>query len=307
MGKSKVVISGINGFVGQHLARQLASQGVTIIGIGQDAEVAPVIKSIVDTYYAQDLTVGWPDTGPVTSIIHLAGLAAVGPSFDDPQRYITVNSSMMTHLAEYYLKQEHKPRIVAVSSGAIYDSNQPMPISEEGILGFSSPYALSKILVENQCTYYRGRGLDCVIARPFNHIGPGQSKGFILPDFYARLTETAEGPISVGNITTKRDYTDVRDIVKAYALLALAPQLHHTVYNICSGRSLAGSEIFDKLKQAMHKPDIAFEIDPALIRPTDIAEIIGDSSQLQTELGWKPAINIDQTIKDFVSASQAAA
>lgn len=306
MEKNKIVISGINGFVGRHLARLLSSQGIHVIGIGHDKDISPDIQNCAKAYYQQDLTQGWPDTGAVRSIIHLAGLAAVGPSFDDPQRYINTNSSMITHVGEYYLSQSDKPRIVVVSSGAIYDPDQPMPLSEEAATGLSSPYAVSKVLVENQCAYYIQRGLDVVVARPFNHIGPGQGKGFILPDFYERILATSGNAIDVGNINTRRDYTDVRDIVRAYSLLALSQTLRHTTYNICSGRSLAGSEILDKLKRAMNRPEISFTINPGLVRPTDILEITGDSTRIREELGWQPEIAIDQTIVDFVRVRQAA-
>ncbi len=305
MNTPRIVISGINGFVGHHLARELHGAGVLVVGIGHDATVADEIKDIVEAYHQADLITTWPETADVTAVIHLAGLAAVGPSFDDPQKYINANSAMVTNLCEYYQKQDKKPRVIVVSSGAIYDSNQTMPITESGKIGFSSPYAVSKILTENQCAYYHNRGLDCIVARPFNHIGPGQALGFIVPDFYKRLSELADGEttIEVGNIDTRRDYTDVRDIVRAYAKLALAPSLQNNLYNVCSGQSLSGSEILDKLKNAMDKPDVTFQINPALVRPTDIPEIFGDSSRLQQELDWKPEITINQTIKDFVESA----
>jgi GDP-4-dehydro-6-deoxy-D-mannose reductase len=194
--------------------------------------------------------------------------------------------------------------VIIVSSGAIYDSNQPMPITEDSKMGYTSPYAVSKVLTENQAAYYRNRGLDCIVARPFNHIGPGQDEGFILPDFYSRLSSLSENEkvISVGNIETRRDYTDVRDIVRAYGKLALTSTLQHATYNICSGKSLSGADILNGLKNAMNLTDIGFEIDQSLVRPTDIAEIVGDSSRLQNELNWKPEHDIQQTIVDFVNS-----
>ena len=298
----RVVITGINGFVGHHLARELHSQNVDVIGVSQDPEIFESLKDIVTEYYGADLIAKWPAIENVDAVIHLAGIAAVGPSFDKPQFYINANSAMLTNLCEFYLTQEKKPRIISVSSGAIYDSNQPMPITETSKVGFSSPYAVSKILNENQCDYYRNRGLECIVVRPFNHIGPGQAPGFILPDFFKRLSETeASSVIKVGNINTKRDYTDVRDIVDAYAKLALAPQLSHTLYNVCSGKSIAGSQILDMLKATMNKEDVQFEVDPALVRPTDIMDIYGDASRLRDELGWQPIRAIDQTVRDFVA------
>lgn len=300
MERKKVVISGINGFVGHHLARELRASNISVIGIGNDTTVSESLTDVVDEYYSQNLVDAWPDTGNVEGVIHLAGLAAVGPSFEDPQLYINTNSSMVTNIGEYYIKHEKKPRILIVSSGAIYSPRQALPIAENGELGLSSPYAVSKVLTENQATYYRGRGLECVVARPFNHIGPGQGKGFILPDFYDRIKTTQENTIRVGDISTKRDYTDVRDIVKAYVALILANTLQSTTYNVCSGESLSGNEILDTLKQTMKRPDMTFEVDQSLVRPTDIPDIRGDSSRLRQELGWRPVYSVRDTIQDFV-------
>ena len=304
MNKEIVVVSGINGFVGYHLAKELNAAGLSVIGIGQEATVNAGISDIVSEYRQANLIEEWPNIPDVKAVVHLAGLAAVSPSFEKPQVYINANSSMVTNLCEYYLKQEKRPRIVIISSGAIYSPNQPMPISEGGEIGFSSPYAVSKVLNENQVAYYRKRGLDCVIARPFNHMGPGQAEGFILPDFYSRLASIGEGEhtIITGNIETKRDYTDVRDIARAYCKLALVTNLEKSVYNICSGASLSGSEIFNELKNAMNLNDVSYKIDPTLVRPTDVKDIVGDSSRLKNELDWEPQISIHQTVIDFVKS-----
>lgn len=304
MDKEKVVISGVNGFVGHHLARELHDAGISVVGIGRETEVSSEISNIVNEYHQADLVQTWPEIPNTKAVIHLAGLAAVAPSFDNPQFYINTNSSMVTNLCEYYVKQDKKPRIVIVSSGVTYSPNQPMPIAEDGVMGFSSPYAVSKVLNENQAAYYRSRGLDCVIVRPFNHIGPGQDKGFILPDFYDRLSSLKEGETTIitGNIETRRDYTDVRDIVRAYGKIALATTLKHNTYNICSGKSLSGADIFNALKSAMDLNDVGYEVNQSLVRPTDIANIVGDSSRLKDELGWEPQIDISQTVIDFVKS-----
>jgi GDP-4-dehydro-6-deoxy-D-mannose reductase len=302
MEKRRVVITGVSGFVGYHLASELKSNDVSVIGVGYEEEAPAHLDDVIDEYISADLTQNWPGIESVDSIIHLAGFAAVGPSFDNPQKYINGNSSMVTHMCEYYLGQDKKPRVVIISSGAIYDADQSMPISETGRVGFNSPYAVSKILTENQAEYYRGRGLECVVLRPFNHIGPGQAEGFILPDLYKQLSENSEGKIMVGNLETRRDYTDVRDIVRAYGKMALAPNLKHGLYNVCSGRSLSGMEILNALKTCLNKENVVTEVDQSKIRPNDIMEIIGDSSRLQEELDWHPNISIGQTIQDFVDS-----
>lgn len=306
MKKYRIVVTGINGFVGHHLAKKLHTDSHEVIGIGQDTVLFPDLAPFVTEYYSADLTTSWPDIPVVNSVIHLAGLAAVGPSFDHPQRYINGNSAMVTNMAEYFLKQETKPRILIVSSGAVYDAHQSMPLNETSAISFSSPYVVSKILTENQAQYYRQRGLDCIVVRPFNHIGPGQASGFILPDFYERVTRLSPDShvINVGNITTKRDYTDVRDVVDAYSKLATIPELQSSVYNICSGRSTSGKELVEILQAALKRPDIEFKIDPSLIRPTDAPNIYGDASRIQQELGWKPHFTLAQTVADFVASAR---
>jgi GDP-4-dehydro-6-deoxy-D-mannose reductase len=305
MEKPRIAVSGINGFVGQHLARELTSNNISVIGVGHDANLTTELADIVDEYYSADLIESWPEINNVQAVIHLAGLAAVGPSFDNPQRYISGNSSMVTNLCEYYLKQDTKPRVVIVSSGAIYDAGQSLPITENGKIGLTSPYAVSKVLTENQAAYYRGRGLECIVARPFNHIGPGQGPGFLVPDLYAQLKNiqaTHLTSISVGNLATRRDYTDVRDIARAYKLLATAKELNYGLYNICTGISLAGSDILAAIQEATNIRGITPVVDQTKVRPTDIMEIYGDASRLHNDTGWQPEIKIEQTIKDFVNA-----
>lgn len=295
---TQIVITGVNGFVGKHLARELVSHNITVIGIGREPELDGELIEAVSDYISVDLVSSWPETGPVDAVIHLAGLAAVGPSFERPQDYININSALITNMAEYFLKHDHKPRLLIVSSGAIYDPNQPLPLSEESRIGMNSPYAVSKVLVENQCEYYRNQGLDCIVVRPFNHIGPGQMPGFLIPDVLGQL-KSGES-VTVGNISTKRDYTDVRDIARAYRLLATASQLNHHLYNACSGASTSGIEIVDQLKAALNKRSVEAVVDQSKVRPTDPVDIYGDCSRLTADTGWKPEFTLKQTIADII-------
>lgn len=298
-----ILITGCNGFVGQHLSNIASERGHTIFGIGRDGNSE---STHIDNYINADLSREFPSSvGDVDVILHLAGLAAVGPSFDNPQQYININSSMITNMCEHYLHKDTRPRIIIVSSGAVYDNEQPMPITESSKFGFSSPYAVSKILTEHQAAYYRKRGLDCIVVRPFNHIGPGQGKGFIVPDLYEKiLSAPKNGVINVGNIDTRRDYTDVRDIADAYIALAEVAHLNSTTYNACSGTSRSGREIFELLKATLGRDDVNASIDPELTRPNEVMEIIGDNSTLQSEIDWSPSYSLEQTLEDFVKSAK---
>lgn len=305
----KVVITGVNGFVGEHVVDVFIASGFEVVGVGHDNTPNDKVVSKIAHYEACDLldmeSVATIDFSSADTVIHLAGLSNVGDSFNRPLAYINDNSTMTYNLLEQARLQGFKGRFIVVSSGALYDSNQPLPLNEESPSLENSPYAVGKLAVEHVGNYFRLRGLDVVIARPFNHIGPGQAQGFLVPDLFAQLhiaKQNGADSISVGNLATRRDYTDVRDIAYAYKLLATTPHLAYGLYNICTGRSLAGSEILQVIQQVTGITNISPVIDQSKVRPTDIMEIYGDASRLRQDTGWQPEIKIDQTIKDFVNA-----
>lgn len=301
----RVLVSGVNGFVGGHLVRELRDAGHDVLGVGNGSPDGAT-TALLDDYVAADLTVGWPATPPVDAIVHLAALSAVGPSFARPQDYLETNSAMVTHLGESLLRRDERPRVLLVSSGAVYDSGQPLPIGEDGLLAFSSPYAVSKVLTEHQAAYYATRDLDWIVARPFNHVGPGQGTGFLLPDLYDQLTRPTPGArkLVVGDLSTERDYTDVRDVVRAYRLLLEADDPGARVFNVCSGAAVSGNELLAHLLAATGTHDVPTEVDPSRLRPGDPRRIVGDSGLLRRAVGWTPRYDLAQTVGDFV-ASQA--
>lgn len=301
-----IAIFGVSGFVGHHLASLCATKD-KVHGFGH----APLpngdpLEDLLEVYECVDLSdkeavdqkVDFKD---VKTVFHLAGLAAVGPSFEQPSRYISANTSMLINVAEKALAQASKARFIVISSGAIYDPSQDLPISEDGKLLSNSPYAVSKITTELLCDYYRLRGLDIVVARPFNHIGPGQGPGFILPDLTSQAKDYGSSHrFSVGNLETKRDYTDVRDVVGAYVALSEANDLKHAVYNVCSGQSYSGNYILDEICKNYSINQPVIELDQSKVRPSEIKDIRGDNSLIKQDTGWSPAISIEQSIEDFI-------
>lgn len=297
----RLVVTGVNGFVGQHLARQAAGDGWSVHGISTQPAPAAAIAEFLDGYAGADLRQQWPASIPTdATIVHLAGLAAVGPSFDDPQAYLTGNSAMVTNLGEALLKAEASGRVIGVSTGAVYASSPEGSVHDEtSPVAFNSPYAVSKILVENQLAYYRGRGLDTVVARPFNHFGPGQSRGFLIPDLIARLRELPDGqPLEVGNLNTRRDYTDVRDITRAYLALAEADTLEHDLYNIATGTSRSGHEVLEAICAATGRKAPQVDTDASRLRPNDPISITGDAARLREDTGWTPQEGFERTVAE---------
>lgn len=309
---SVVLVTGVNGFVGKHLVETLAERGAWVIGVGREPAVHPTIRQLLQSYLACDLTdreaVKKLPLKDVTAVINLAGLARVGESFEQPDLYKKVNVAVLETVGRAMLWQGSEARIIAVSTGGVYDSFQPLPLTEASKLATeTSPYVTSKILMESTAGQLRRDGVEVVVVRPFNHLGPGQEGGFLLPDLYDKVANTPEKKrmIKVGNLQTKRDYTDVRDVVRAYADLAFAPHLAHPLYNVCSGRSHPGQELLDLLLAAMGlQGKVQAETDRSLIRPNDPADLFGSHQRLKDELGWQPTIPLEQTIVDFVASRQ---
>lgn len=301
----KIIVTGVNGFVGHHLSRELSQRGWEVIGVGYDEMASPDLNNTLHKYIRCDLTdqsdVNNLPLTDVRAIINLAGLADVGKSFDEPNLYMNVNVKVLSTIcSRLQVLRKKNLRVIAVSTGALYASDQPMPLTEDSILSEeSSPYAASKLAMEQAAKDFRDKGYDCVIVRPFNHIGPGQIAGFLLPDLFAKI-KAGDSEIKVGNLETKRDYTDVRDVVRAYADLVSKDKLDHAAYNVCSGVPVSGMQILEILKRVMGRDDLKIEVDKDLFRPSDAPILYGDNTRLKEATGWSPTISLDQTIKDFV-------
>jgi GDP-4-dehydro-6-deoxy-D-mannose reductase len=299
-----ILLTGVNGFVGRHLAREFAEHGFVVSGVGgQLPNESPVEH--VNEYQVLDLNDAAAarkiDFSTIDGVIHLAGLAAVGPSFDEPMQYLTTNLGIEVNLFEAALAQGAKPRFVIVSSGTLYDPSADVPLTETSRVLPNSPYAISKLGQEQLAEYYISRGFECIIARPFNHIGPGQGLGFIVPDLTKQIIEVEKGlskEVLVGNLDAQRDYTDVRDIARAYRLL-LEKGKSAEIYNICSGTARSGHEILDGItKTARQQPKVT--VDPIRMRPSDNPLIYGSHEKLTEHTGWEPEISLEMTLHDVV-------
>lgn len=311
----KVLITGANGFVGKHLVSELNKRGDEVVGLGRETKAAAEIKAVLDDYWTCDLmdkaSVNKLRLEDVDGIISLAGLARVSDSFTNPQKYKTINVGVLTNLLEAVASQLLQPRIIAVSTGTLYDPAQVLPLTEGSKIAKDiSPYAQSKLLMEQAAEDYRAKGLQIIVVRPFNHIGPGQETGFLVPDLLEKLRRAkSSGVIKAGNLATKRDYTDVRDVVRAYGDLIHSKTLSHNLYNICSGKSVAGQEILDLLVLSLSKRlsnltsiNVRVEMDPSLIRPNEILDIYGSYQRLHAETGWQPQIPLKKTLEDIVTS-----
>jgi GDP-4-dehydro-6-deoxy-D-mannose reductase len=298
----KVLVTGANGFVGPHMVRALLDAGHTVVAIGHSSANGRLPEGVEK--HSLDLTdrkaVDALDFKLIEGVIHLAGMAAVGPSFDAPMQYIQVNGGMELNLFEASQAQGAKPRFVVISSGALYDPKSPLPLTEESAVKASSPYAVSKLLQEELGAYYSLRGFEVVVARPFNHIGPGQAEGFLVPDLAKQIAEAERSgkmTIEVGNLKAKRDFTDVRDIAQGYIALLERGQPGE-LYNVCSGHSVSGEDVLKGLLALSKKSDLTAKADKAKMRPVDVLDIYGDYGKVKRDAGWQPAIKLEQSLKE---------
>lgn len=301
-----IAITGVDGFVGRHVARLASQAGAKVYGLSRSSEADGALSTVLDAHYSVDLRHEWPSALDADIVVHLAGRAAVGPSFDDPQGYISDNSAMVTTMCEALLASGSPTRVVGVSTGAVYapPAHADIRTDEDSPVSPSSPYAVSKLLVEHQFEYYAARGLSTVIARPFNHIGPGQGPGFLLADLLTRLSALPEGEsLVVGDLDTERDYSDVRDVAAAYLALAAAPTLTHRLYNVASGTSTSGRRLLELACAALGRDIPPLTVDEGLIRPADPRRITGSSTRLRSETGWTPAYSLTESVSDAIAAS----
>lgn len=310
----KVLITGITGFVGSHLAEQLLSQKVyEVIGTYRsDASLAEFKKQNQQIRFKK---VDLNDVAAVEEVIlsekpdyiyHLAAQASPAKSFSNPVETITNNIvsefSILDTLRKHKLENV---RVLIISTGEIYGIVTPadIPVDEETPLRPTTPYAVSKIAQDYlSLQYHLSYKIDAVRVRPYNHIGPGQKEGFVVSDFAKQIAEIEAGKkepvLSVGNLDAGRDFTDVRDMVRAYEL-ALQKGKSGDVYNIGSGKSHKISEVLQTLL-SFSKTNITVKVDPNKFRPIDVPKIVCDYQKFHKLTGWEPEIPFERTLQDIL-------
>jgi GDP-4-dehydro-6-deoxy-D-mannose reductase len=294
----RALITGGKGFVGQWLAAHLEDAGdeVAVIDLETDVADGSAVRPV--------MTDVQPD-----AVYHLAAMTHVGESWDDPSLVLRVNVLGTAEVLAAARTLSPSPRVLFVSSAEVYGVVTPeqLPLAEDTPTAPASPYAASKLAAEAVALQaWRGFGQPVFVVRPFNHIGPGQSPNFFVPALAKRIVEakrSGAGSLSVGTLTTRRDFTDVRDVVRAYRLLVEQGE-PGTVYNVCSGRDVAMSDVAAQLLE-LAGADLTLETDPALLRPVDVPVLRGDARLLHATTGWEPTIPLASTLADVLSSWEA--
>jgi GDP-4-dehydro-6-deoxy-D-mannose reductase len=290
----KAFVTGGTGFVGHWLVAHLIDAGDEVVVADGDLEITDEAAVRAAVVAAQ------PD-----ALYHLAAQAHVAESWARPVRTFSVNAVGTLCVLEAARACRRTPRVVLLSSAEAYGIVDPalLPVTEDTPLRPVTPYAASKAaaeLIGLQAAL--GSDVPVVRARPFNKIGPGQSPAFLvsaLAERLARAERDGADHLSVGNLSPRRDFVDVRDAVRAYRLLSLhgAPG---EVYNVCSGRDVAVEDVARRL-MALAGLDLRLVTDPALARPVDVPRMVGDPRRLMAATGWQPEISLDRTLGDVLA------
>jgi GDP-4-dehydro-6-deoxy-D-mannose reductase len=289
-----IVITGATGFVGAHLTRRLQQPSSD--------------SAVLDIHGWSSQTVNLLDAARVDDAVervrprqvyHLAGASHVGESWQRSTEHLEIHVRGTHHLLDAVRRHAPECRVIIVSSGLVYRP-QAEPLTESAPIGPSSPYALSKV-AEEQVAFHAAAqdGLDVIVARPFNHIGPGQSDRFAPPNFAKQIAEIeagAEPTITIGNLDTRRDFTDVRDVVNAYVAM-MAHGATGRIYNVCSGVATPIRAILDTLV-GMARVAVRLETDSTRLRPNDVPYMAGSAARLTAETGWRPEIPLHDTLAD---------
>lgn len=293
----RILVTGSRGFVGTWLCRHLEDSG-------DEVSELPKYLDVRDTGGLADALV---DAAP-EAVCHLAAQANVAASWRDPVETFSVNAIGTLNLCVAAVALPRKPRVLLVSTSEVYGRVPPehMPVTEEEPFAPVNPYAASKVAAEMAgLQAWLGQGLEVVRARAFNHTGPGQLEGFVAPDLAHQVVRAARGEldcISTGNISVKRDLSDVRDVVRAYRLL-LVHGKPGEAYNVCTGEAVAISTLLSRLME-LAGVDVPVRADPARYRPADVPEHVGDPGRLKALTGWRPEISLDQTLSDLLASLQ---
>lgn len=305
---TRVFLTGVTGFAGSHLAESLLADNSKVYGLvhpstghqpkPEHENFVPVVGDLTDL---AGLTTAFGEAEPEI-VYHLGGIASPAQSWINPAKTLAINAGGTANILEA-ARATGKPKVIVVTSALLYGSlkESELPVDEDTPPSPSHPYAVSKwtasILTR---LYWKRYSLPVIEARPFNHIGPRQARGFVVPDFASQLAKIASGKMEpilrVGNLQAERDFTDVRDIVRAYRLLA-ATGTDGETYLICSGVPISIQHLVNKL---ISISGIEVEIikDLERYRSLDTPIIYGSNAKIRRDTGWLPSLSLEKSLTD---------
>ncbi|HXR53506.1 MAG TPA: GDP-mannose 4,6-dehydratase [Acidimicrobiales bacterium] len=289
----RAFVTGGAGFVGRHLGDHLEAMGDQVVSVDLEVDVADP-----DAIGAA-VAAARPE-----AIYHLAALSHVGESWEFPAEVLRVNVLGTAGVLAAARALPEPAVVLVISSAEVYGSvsADELPIAESSPLRPLSPYAASKAAAEQLALQaWRGYGQPVIVVRPFNHVGPGQAPTFAVSALAKRIVEAqraGSSTVAVGTLTARRDFTDVRDVVRAYRSLVVEGTTGET-YNVCSGHDVAVSQVAHQLC-ALAGADVELVADPSLVRSVDLPVLRGDYGRLARDTGWRPEIPLEDTLADVL-------
>jgi GDP-4-dehydro-6-deoxy-D-mannose reductase len=301
----RVLLVGATGFAGSHFRHAAEKAGLDVIGAARHG--AELTCDLLDpASLERTLGEARPD-----SVVNLAGAASVAASFRDSERTFEVNATGVLNLLEAVSRRAPEAHVLCVSSGDVYGAVEEarLPVTEDEPLAPVNPYGESKAAMESICGQYAGSAdLEIAIARAFNHTGPGQSDSFAASSFARQIAEAEHGGagdalLRTGDLSPERDFTDVRDIVEAYRLMA-ERRLVGT-FNVCRGQPARIGELVEHLDAATPLA-VRTEVSAERLRSVEVPVMFGSAARLREKTGWEPRIPLSTTMRDLLEWWRAA-
>jgi GDP-4-dehydro-6-deoxy-D-mannose reductase len=313
----RALVTGISGFVGGHLTEHLVAEGDIVVGLSASGRWPTELAHLgqkarierFDLVKETEATLGELVRRKQPEVIyHLAAQSNPQASVEEPRATWTLNFWASFNLLEAVKLSGQKPRVILVSSGVCYGNPPPelIPVNEDCPVRPNNPYAASKAAVDvlgiqHHLTY----GTDVISVRPFNHAGPRQSARYVLAGLTSQVAQAEAGRsarLEVGNVDIIRDFTDVRDVVRAYRMLAQSGRPGE-IYNLGSGSGTRLDNAIEYLRSLSRVP-IEIHVDPARVRPVDQPLLVADASKLRAAVGWAPRYTIQETLEDMLEFSR---
>jgi GDP-4-dehydro-6-deoxy-D-mannose reductase len=302
----RTLITGASGFAGRYLAQTCHHAGETVLGVSRSGEVPRGCGEgrVLDLTDADAVRRTLAEFRPEV-VYHLAALSSVGRSWDEPARTLQDNVASAVNLLEAVRLDAPRARVVWVSSCEVYGAPERLPIGEDAQLTPANPYAVSKAAGDMLAGLYAdAHALDVIRARPFSHAGPGQRSIFLLSSVARQAAEArrrgeARVQILTGNPDTRRDFTDVRDIVRGYRLLAERGE--PGIYNVSSGQSVSAADHVALAADIVAPIVVEHVVDPARQRAHEVMDLRGSHERISATTGWEPEIPLRQTMADTIA------
>jgi GDP-4-dehydro-6-deoxy-D-mannose reductase len=309
----RALVTGVSGFVGGHLTEHLVAQGDLVVGLSASGRWPAELAHLGETVRIEPFDLVERDEDELAELVrrkqpeviyHLAAQSNPQGSLADPRGTWTINLVGSLNLLEAVKSSGQKPRVILVGSGVSYGNPAPefIPVGEDCPLRPNNPYAASKASVDLLgIQHHLAYGTDVVMVRPFNHAGPRQSSRYVLAALALQVAEVESGrrdSLEVGNLDVVRDFTDVRDVVRAYRLLA-QDGTPGEVYNLGSGRGTKIADALEHLRSLANGP-VPVRVDAGRVRAVDQPLLVADPTKLRDAVGWAPSFTIEQTLADML-------